>query len=231
MKDVFRRGGMLLAAITLFLTTNSLFGEDDEWPTDTMTIHLQIIGDVILSFGIKEGEATAYLYSCENPSSLEIPSEYNGYPVTKIAGFNNPWNQNRQPVGGLLSVVIPDSVKSIGDNAFCGCKNLSSATIPDSVTSIGNYAFFGCGNLTSLTIPASVTSIGEYAFTGCDGFVSMEIPDGVKDTGACAFASCENLVSVVIPDSVAKIQRLLRPCFDRDSRQRGEHRHECVFIL
>ncbi len=65
-------------------------------------------------------------------------------------------------VGGEL--VIPDNVKTIGDNAFCGCTGLTSVTIPDSVASIGNSAFSGCTNLKNVTIPESVTSIADDAF-------------------------------------------------------------------
>ena len=67
------------------------------------------------------------------------------------------------PVGlGITSVIIPDTVTSIGIRAFASNK-LTSVTIPNSVTSIGNYAFYG-NKLTSVTIPNSVTSIGNSAF-------------------------------------------------------------------
>ena len=49
-------------------------------------------------------------------------------------------------------VVIPDSVTSIGYEAFCGCKSLTSITIPNSVISIGYNAFCGCKSLTSIII-------------------------------------------------------------------------------
>ncbi len=71
----------------------------------------------------------------------------------------------------MTSVEIPDSVTTIGDQAFCKCESLTSVTISDSVTSIGGKAFHGCDSLTDVTIPASVTSISKSAFSGIEGLV------------------------------------------------------------
>lgn len=66
--------------------------------------------------------------------------------------------------GGLVEdLVIPNSVTSICNAAFCGCTSLTTVTIPDSVTSIGTCAFHNCDSLTSVTIPDSVTEIGDEA--------------------------------------------------------------------
>ena len=80
-------------------------------------------------------------------------------------------------------------------------------TIPNSVTSIGNDAFEYCSGLTSVTIPNSVTSIGDYAFYGCSGLISVTIPNSVTSIGFRAFADCSNLKSVIseieIPFTIA----------------------------
>jgi hypothetical protein len=64
-------------------------------------------------------------------------------------------------------VTIPNSVTSIGDQAFMWCNNLTNLIIGNSVTNIGEEAFEGCTSLTSVTFPASVASIGAYAFYYC----------------------------------------------------------------
>ena len=68
---------------------------------------------------------------------------------------------------------IPDSVTTIGINAFAFCESLTSITIPDSVTTIGYEAFRDCYSLTSVTIGDSVTTIGEWAFSDCISLTSV----------------------------------------------------------
>ena len=106
---------------------------------------------------------------------------------------------------GCESTVIPNSVTSIGENAFYTCSGLTSVTIPSSVTEIGYSAFSGCSKLTSVTIPNSVTSIGAYAFQSCNGLKSVIIGNGVTSIGQSAFSYCSNLNSVTIGNSVTSI--------------------------
>jgi hypothetical protein len=106
---------------------------------------------------------------------------------------------------GLTSITIPSSVTFIGDSAFSNCNGMTSVTIPSSVTSIGDYAFEDCFGLTSVTIPSSETSIGDYAFWNCFGLTSITIPSSVTSIGQGAFMACSGLTSVTIPSSVTSI--------------------------
>ena len=107
----------------------------------------------------------------------------------------------------LTAITIPNSVTSIGWGAFVGCKALTSITIPNSVTSIWYDAFHSCESLTSITIPNSVTSIGNHTFCDCKSLTSITIPKSVKSIGDGAFGACESLTSITIPNSVTSIGR------------------------
>ena len=78
-------------------------------------------------------------------------------------------------------------------------------TIPNSVTTIGERAFLGCKSLTSINIPNSVTTIGDRAFAGCESLTSINIPNSVTTIEDCAFSYCGSLASITIPSSVVTI--------------------------
>ena len=128
------------------------------------------------------------------PKELTIPGTLGGSPVVAI--WHGAFSEE-----GLTSVIIPDSVTSIGAMAFYK-NSLKSVAIPDDVTSIEDMAF-NENSLTSLDIPGGVTKIGRSAF-GDNSLTSVTIPSSVVSIEDYAFAS-NRLTSVTIRNGVTEI--------------------------
>ena len=106
---------------------------------------------------------------------------------------------------GLISITIPNSVTSIGSLAFCDCSGLTEVTIPNSVASIEYAAFQACSGLRSITIPNSLTSIGDQVFCDCSGLTEVTMGNSVTSIGDDAFSRSSALTSITIPNSVTSI--------------------------
>ena len=106
---------------------------------------------------------------------------------------------------GLTSVTLPDSLTTIGEEAFNQCSGLTSLTLPNSLTSIGYRAFRYCSGLTSVTLPNSLTTIGDYAFGNCISLTSVTLPNSLDTIGGHAFVGCFELTSVTFGDSLTSI--------------------------
>lgn len=99
-----------------------------------------------------------------NLKNLVIPSKVTSdgqdYVVTEIADYTFYYCN-------LWTVSFPETLTTIGNNAFTWCQNLKSVSLPEAVTTIGKGAFASCGSLTSVTLPTTLTEIGDYAFSYC----------------------------------------------------------------
>jgi len=149
------------------------------------------IPDSVTSIGYYAFEWSGNLTSVvisESVTSIGWEPFYGCYSLTAIIVDDN--NSTYSSIDGVLfdknletliscpwgkegEYAIPDSVTSIGSDAFGWCENLTSVVISDSVTSIGNGAFYYCTSLTDITIPDSVISIGSEAFECCYSLTSI----------------------------------------------------------
>lgn len=115
----------------------------------------------------------------------------------------------------VVTVILSDSVTSIGDFAFRSCPNLQSVRISDSVTKIGKGAFLGCQQLASIRIPRNVNYIGGWAFYRCSGLASIVVAsdnptyDSRNGCKAIIHTATNELIagckSTVIPNNVTSI--------------------------
>ena len=176
----------------------------------------------LTSIALSNSLTSIYYYSfagCRSLTSIEIPSSVtyissDAFPSCSgleqiIVDSGNTVYDSRENCNAIIktstnvlavgckNTIIPNTVTSIGNNAFYGCKNLLSIEIPNSVTSIGSSAFIGSG-LVSIEIPNSVTSIGSAAFSSCNSLLSVEIPNSITSMGSNAFSGCINLSSVTV---------------------------------
>lgn len=104
-------------------------------------------------------ENFAVILGCDpGVSDCVIPAVLDNLPVVAVeeAAFKDCL--------GLTSVVIPKSVKRIGNHAFYDCSRLERVELPEGLTSIEGRAFVGCRSLLNLSLPESVVNIGLFAF-------------------------------------------------------------------
>ena len=128
---------------------------------------------------------------------LAIPEEIYGHTVVGITDMAFEYSNN------LKSVLIPDSVSSIGGGVFRFCHDLLDVSIPNSVKSIESYTFEACENLSSIVIPDGVETIEKDAFLR-SGLTSITIPSSVVTIDEDAFSNSELTRIYGIPGSAAE---------------------------
>ena len=114
---------------------------------------------------------------------------------------------------GCKATTIPKSVTTIGEDAFNGCKELTTLEIPNSITTICSRAFWNCQGLVSLTIPGSVKVIGSHVFIGDNNLKSVKLTEGLAEIGESVFEGCISLSMITIPSSVTSLgKNFIRNC-------------------
>ena len=176
------------------------------------------------------------------PYDIDIPEKLGNYTVTVLGEDSFSTDDFDSPLYDIHhtkihSVTIPQSVTSIGKDAFAQCRALQSLTIDDAATSIGDwtfdecyklttlslgekiktigdYAFYDCRILNNVTIPQSVTSIGDHAFGSCYGMDSFTIKDATTSIGKYAFSDCQSLTTLSLGENITTIgDDAFRSCY------------------
>ncbi len=117
----------------------------------------------------------------------------------------------------LTSITLSNSLTALEDNTFENCSSLQSIVIPNGVETIGDWTFSGCSSLKSVTLPSKLTSLGRYAFRDCELLEGIEIPSTVNVLSSGVFDGCKSLESVVIPYGITELYQTFKDCHNLKS--------------
>lgn len=149
-------------------------------------------------YKIYDGSATITKYKGLG-GDVTIPSTLGGAKVTRIDTLAFEYCSD------VTSIIVPDTVTSIGMDTFRGCKKLKKITLPNGITSIGLDAFAECSGLSSINLPTSLKTLELGTFNGCSNLTEIVIPSGVTTMKADVFLNCTGLSQVVIPPGMVEI--------------------------
>lgn len=124
---------------------------------------------------------------------LEIPEFYQGKKVAEIGRLSGDASLDK-----IEKIVLPQSVKKIGDYAFYGMSNLAEIVVSDEAVleRIGDQAFANCSSLTEYSLPATVKTVGEEAFIGCSALTEFTVGANAESIGINTFLGCEALTAI-----------------------------------
>lgn len=153
----------------------------------------------------KEGQEPKWVFDYNTEVSPFVYHDGKGKNYDEIFRINTT----------MTSIVLPDTIKSIGICAFRRCSGLKEINLPITTTFISFGAFIRCKSLEIISLPENVKMIGNNAFWGCTSLKNISLQEGITLIGANAFLGCTALKEITIPSSVKAIDN----CAFGDSTQ------------
>ncbi|MBR4665894.1 MAG: leucine-rich repeat protein [Lentisphaeria bacterium] len=101
---------------------------------------------------------------------------------------------------------VPDGVTFIYQAAFCVNQHFRFIVLPESLRAIGSDAFACAGCLEEISLPDQITEIPEYCFYGCESLRKIHLPEQLREIGRSAFHDCEKLSVLNVPETLYRIE-------------------------
>ena len=158
--------------------------------------------------GLYDGYLLATFDELVNDYGLDVTVNYSGTDNSGNPSHLSYILKNNPELSAATTLVIPNGVTSIGNEAFSGCAGLKMVSLPDSVTSIGEAAFYNCYGLGVINIPSRVTEIKAYTYSYCNSLKSIDIPSNVKSIGYGAFCKCYSVTDIKLHEGLETIGTL-----------------------
>lgn len=144
-----------------------------------------MVGRRVMDFS-DNGDGTLTAVRCvdRQADDLDIQFEAGACPVAAIAP------RAFEGCAELRRVILPESLRQIGEMAFSGCSHLRLLTIPGGVQRVGTLAFAKCSQLERVRIEPGVVQLGPSCFSKCAALKRVEMPASVTQIGGGAFFGC-----------------------------------------
>ncbi|MFI3255761.1 MAG: leucine-rich repeat domain-containing protein [Eubacteriales bacterium] len=144
---------------------------------------------------------------------IDICAENDFSPLEELTLFADLEKLSPDALKGchtLRKVILPDTLKIVGNGCFNDCTNLESITFPEGMTHLPSEMFSNCKNLKEVQFPHSIISIHKdptmYGFFyDCTNLEKVVLPPLLTEIQGGMFYGCASLKEVVIPDSVRTI--------------------------
>ena len=176
---VFFRSGQFKAALAK--TVDHLFGTS--FQNEQQFNEGRVVTQDGFRFRLRQDDIAEVIGYSGSGKELDIPETVQGHVVTRVAPF--AFSRQRQ----ITAVSIPDTVDSIGQEAFYICPSLQQLKLPARLKIIGKNAFNYCRALKSVIIPTGTIHIDRHAFYDCTALKTISIPDTVGFMGEKVFGA------------------------------------------
>ena len=153
----------------------------------------------IQNIGYQAFEGCSSLTSITLPNSIQNIGyqAFEGCPLETISVIQNGDKIRERAFESVfcdcpsesLSLILPEGLKHVGNDAFSDCSSLTSVIFPNSIQSIGSGAFSGCSSIASVSLPNAIQEIGSWAFSH-SSITSIVLPNSIQKIGERAFSEC-----------------------------------------
>lgn len=174
------------------------------------------MSDNVESIGVNAFSSNLFLTQIKLTNTAEGATA-NGLPshLTELA--DGAFSSTYIGAEGASDLVVPGTVKHLGQGVFSGDRFITSVTLGEGVESIGYGCFSGCLGLTSFTMPDSVTSIEDQLFQDCESLKEVTISRKLAAGDlAGSFSWCFSLEKVNVPDDAANYATLDGVVYSKD---------------
>jgi len=192
----FGSGGIISADTISLLSVSSI---PEGLFKHTLIPGMVLINDTISTIG-------AYAFYDSEVNKIKLPSK-----LKEIGAYAFAHNAFKKilPSDSVYEdsvLILPKSVKHIGEGAFYRSFRLKKADINSEIDNLSPDMFWGSVRLETISLPSSIKSIGSNAFEECRSLQSPILPNGITTIGENAFKGCKTITTIKLPENLTSLE-------------------------